>query len=405
MFFKKRKSKETNQAAARPEDIDFFGIYVHWPYCAKICPYCDFNVYAAKQRDNTALVDAIIRDLEAHRAVIGRRVVTSVYFGGGTPSLAKPEELYAILGKITELWTVHSAVEITVETNPEDVFPGKLSIWRDIGINRLSLGVQSLNNNALSFLGRQHTRDDALTAISQSLEYFPNTSADLIYARPGQSEDGWLSELNELLSTGIPHLSLYELTIKEKTAFEKQVERGGFIPLDDDAQADLYLATLKATGAAGLPAYEVSNHAKNESYWSRHNLTYWLGGDWIGVGPGAEGRFFGNDSDERIMTRAIRRPAEYIAATGDVGFGWDTETGPLTPVQDADERLIMGLRSVRGVSRTTLENLYGKQFDPAQIDGFVSSGHLEIESDRLKLTHDGWLLADFIASKLSPVFD
>ena len=399
--FKRKPARSDKREIWRPEQVEFFGIYVHWPYCTRICPYCDFNVYAAKDRDPQPLLQAIFRDLEAHRTLTGRKQVTSIYFGGGTPSLLRPEDLYAILGKITELWSVHSAVEVTLEANPEDVFDGALSIWQSIGINRMSLGVQSLNDDALKFLGRAHSRDQALTAIDQSLSRFGNTSVDLIYARPGQSEAEWASELAELLATGIPHLSLYELTIKEKTAFAKQVEREVFTPLDEDAQADLYQRTLDQTASAGLPAYEVSNHGRDESVWSRHNLTYWLGGDWIGIGPGAEGRFTTDETGERVATRAERKPADYISKTEEIGMGW-CEGAPLPPQEDADERLIMGLRSIVGVSRPQLEALYGQPIDQGKIDRFAESGHLREMNGRLTLTEAGWLLADYISAELSP---
>lgn len=402
MFFRKRKQDKTPIKAPSVLDVDFFGIYVHWPYCAKICPYCDFNVYAAKDRDPQPLLNAILTELDALRSITGRRTVTSIYFGGGTPSLLRPEDLYAILGKITELWNVHAAVEITLEANPEDVWDGALSIWKSIGINRLSLGVQSLNDDALKFLGRAHSGSQAMTAIEQALGAFPNTSVDLIYARPGQSEEDWLSELKSLVQTGIPHVSLYELTIKEKTAFAKQVERAVFTPMDDDAQADLFLRTHETMEAAGLPGYEVSNYARDENFWSRHNLTYWLNKDWIGVGPGAEGRFYGMDSEERIMTRNVRKPADYIASTERIGFGWEEESGPLTAEQIADEQLIMGLRSKLGVPRSALEELYGQTLNGDRIKSFAESGHLIERDGRIALTKEGWLLADYIARELSP---
>lgn len=402
MFFRKKKQDKTPKTAVNVLDVDFFGIYIHWPYCAKICPYCDFNVYAAKDRDPQPLLDAIFRDLEAHSDLTGRRMVTSIYFGGGTPSLLRPEDLHAILGKITELWSVHAAVEITLEANPEDVWDGALSIWQSIGINRLSLGVQSLNDDALKFLGRAHSGSQAMTAIEQALAAFPNTSVDLIYARPGQSEDDWLSELTTLVQTGIPHVSLYELTIKEKTAFAKQVERAVFTPMDDDAQADLFLRTHETMEAAGLPGYEVSNYARDESFWSRHNLTYWLNKDWIGVGPGAEGRFYPNHNVKRVMMRNLRKPADYIASIERTGFGWFDDSGLLTPQQVADEQLIMGLRSKLGVSRSALEELYGQRINDERIASFAESGHLIERDGRIALTKEGWLLADYIARELSP---
>ena len=387
--------------SAKAEDYEpLFGLYFHWPFCTKICPYCDFNVYAAKARDNRPLISAMKADLTAHRKLTGDRKVTSIYFGGGTPSLVTPADLSGFLNQISDLWPVHEHLEITLEANPEDVTPEALKLWKSVGITRISLGVQALNDDALRFLGRAHTKAQAMIAIEQSLAVFPNTSIDMIYARPGQSEADWLTELDLALKTGAPHLSLYELTIKEKTAFARQVERAVFTPLDEDAQADLYLATLKLTSHAGLPAYEVSNHAGNSAFWSKHNLTYWLGGDWLGIGPGAEGRFDMPDTG-RLMTRAHKRPADYIAGVEAGGTGW-AQSERLSDTDNANERLIMGLRSGLGVSVSKLEDLYGQRLPASEIARFREAGHLVVDKGRLKLTEEGWLLADYISASLSP---
>lgn len=342
---------------------------------------------------------ALKRDLDNQARWTADQTVTSIYFGGGTPSLLPVPAMETLLTHIQTVWTGAKEIEVTLEANPEDVTPEQLRAWRDVGVNRISLGIQALDDDALTFLGRAHTRTDALKAADLALEIFDNVSIDLIYARPGQSIEDWLGELTKALAIGAPHLSLYELTIKEKTAFQKQVERKAFTPLDDDAQADLYRETLRVTDEAGLPAYEVSNHARSDAYWSRHNLTYWLGGDWLGVGPGAEGRF--TASDGRHHTRGMERPADYIEAL-DNGQSGLTEHTALTREEDADERLIMGLRSILGVRRGDLESLYGQRLSDNNIKSFRDSGHLQESDGRLKLTQEGWLIADYIAGRLSP---
>ncbi|MDF1679811.1 radical SAM family heme chaperone HemW [Ponticaulis sp.] len=378
---------------------ELFGIYVHWPYCAKICPYCDFNVYAAKSRDNSALEAAILKDIEGYAASLTGRTLTSLYFGGGTPSLCTRSFLSEVIETSAVRFAPDGDIEITLEANPEDITPERLKAWKGAGVNRLSLGVQALNDDALRFLGRNHTRDEARTAIDAALNVFPNTSIDLIYARPGQSIPDWLEELDSALSTGAPHLSLYELTIKEKTAFAKQVEREQFIPLDEDAQADLYIETLKLTAERGLPAYEVSNHARSENYWSRHNLTYWLNGEWLGIGPGAEGKL--ELQDGRTTTIAEQRVPDYISAVEERGTG-SAETFSLTGTEAAEEAVILGLRSKRGVERASVEALLGAPLNARKLESFKENGQLLEEAGRISLTEKGWLLADYIAGEILP---
>ena len=378
---------------------ELFGIYVHWPYCAKICPYCDFNVYAAKSRDNSALEAAILKDIEGYAASLTDRTLTSLYFGGGTPSLCTPSFLSEIIETSAARFAPNGDIEITLEANPEDITPERLTAWKAAGVNRLSLGVQALNDDALRFLGRNHTSDEARKAIDAALNVFPNTSIDLIYARPGQSIPDWLHELDRALSTGAPHLSLYELTIKEKTAFAKQVEREQFIPLDEDAQAELYIETLKLTAERGLPAYEVSNHARSEDYWSRHNLTYWLNGEWLGIGPGAEGKL--ELPDGRTTTIAEQRVPDYISAVEERGTG-SADTFSLTGTEAAEEAVILGLRSKRGVDRASVEALLGAPLNARKIESFKEYGQLLEEAGRISLTEKGWLLADYIAGEILP---
>ena len=378
---------------------ELFGIYVHWPYCAKICPYCDFNVYAAKSRDNSALEAAILKDIEGYAASLTDRTLTSLYFGGGTPSLCTPSFLSEIIETSAARFAPNGDIEITLEANPEDITPERLKAWKGAGVNRLSLGVQALNDDALRFLGRNHTSDEARKAIDAALNVFPNTSIDLIYARPGQSIPDWLHELDRALSTGAPHLSLYELTIKEKTAFAKQVEREQFIPLDEDAQAELYIETLKLTAERGLPAYEVSNHARSEDYWSRHNLTYWLNGEWLGIGPGAEGKL--ELPDGRTTTIAEQRVPDYISAVEERGTG-SADTFSLTGTEAAEEAVILGLRSKRGVDRASVEALLGAPLNARKIESFKEYGQLLEEAGRISLTEKGWLLADYIAGEILP---
>ncbi len=382
----------------RPSD-ELFGIYVHWPYCAKICPYCDFNVYAAKSRDNSALEAAIIKDIEGYAAGLTDRTLTSLYFGGGTPSLCAPSFLSKVIETSADRFAPDGDIEITLEANPEDITPERLKAWKAAGVNRLSLGVQALNDQALRFLGRNHTHDEARKAIDAALQIFPNTSIDLIYARPGQSIPDWLKELDGALNTGAPHLSLYELTIKEKTAFAKQVEREQFIPLGEDAQADLYIETLKLTAERGLPAYEVSNHARSEDYWSRHNLTYWLSGEWLGIGPGAEGKL--ELADGRTTTIAEQRVPDYISAVTERETG-SADTFSLTGIEAAEEAVILGLRSKRGVERASVEARLGEPLNVQKIESFKQNGQLLEEAGRISLTEKGWLLADYIAGEILP---
>ncbi|MCR9268449.1 MAG: radical SAM family heme chaperone HemW [Hyphomonadaceae bacterium] len=371
-----------------------FGLYVHWPYCARICPYCDFNVYAAKDRDTEPLVNAIIADIQAHRERLpDHPKLNSVFLGGGTPSLLRAADMARIMSAANDAFGFAPSAEITLEANPNDVLRSDPNSWVQAGINRLSLGVQSLNDTALRFLGRDHDSLQAKTAIEQVQSVFDNHSIDLIYARPGQSSQSWGDELEAALALGAPHLSLYELTIEERTAFGKRAARGELLPLPDDDQADLYELTQSICEAYGLPAYEVSNHTSDEKYESRHNHIYWASGDWIGVGPGAHGRL--TMDGQRYATEAARRPEDYIRS-GPMPFA------ALSRQDTAREFLAMALRPTAGLDLERFNHLFQRGADQETVSTLVENSHAVLDGTLLKLTVQGRLVADYIASLLAP---
>jgi putative oxygen-independent coproporphyrinogen III oxidase len=377
-----------------------FGLYVHWPYCARICPYCDFNVYAAKDRDNPALVDAIAADIRAHRVRLPQHgALDTVYFGGGTPALLRPDALGLILMAASDTFGIHQGAEITLEANPNDVLRADLTGWQRAGITRLSIGVQSLRDSALAFLGRDHDAAAAAQAVQRALKVFKSVSIDLIYARPGQSPASWEGELSDALALGAPHLSLYELTIKPATPFGLAAARGDLTPMNDDQQADLYELTQAVTTAAGLPAYEVSNHTASADHQSRHNLVYWRSGDWIGAGPGAHGRV--TVGGGRYASEAARRPETYIAGVQAVGNGWG-DAARLEPVEIAREILAMGLRAAEGVDLRRVETVSGQKMPREKIAVFAEKGWAVMAGAELRLTPAGRLLADALTAELSP---
>ncbi|MEM9938792.1 MAG: radical SAM family heme chaperone HemW [Pseudomonadota bacterium] len=371
-----------------------FGLYVHWPYCAKICPYCDFNVYAAKDRDTEPLLKAILADIGRHRDLMpSHPPLDSIFLGGGTPSLLKPQDLSLLLDEADHQFGLKPGAEITLEANPNDVLRETLSDWASAGVNRLSLGVQSLNDKALSFLGRDHDRAAARQAIEKGQAVFDNHSLDLIYARPDQSVEDWEHELGAVLDFGAPHLSLYELTIEDRTAFGKRAARGDLVPLDEDGQADLYEVTQTLCENAGLPAYEVSNHARAPQFQSTHNQIYWNSGDWIGVGPGAHGRL--TIKGQRHASEAPRRPADYIGSSC-------VQAQSLPLVDVARELMSMGLRPTKGLHLDRLEQLLGPMTRTDELNDLWRSGWVDLEEGRLRLAPRGRLLADHITSILDP---
>jgi oxygen-independent coproporphyrinogen-3 oxidase len=371
-----------------------FGLYIHWPYCARICPYCDFNVYTAKDRDRAPLLDAIIQDIFAHRERLPDHPrLDSIFLGGGTPSLLSGQDMARLIKAAGTAFGLNSDAEITLEANPNDILNGAPEDWHQAGVNRLSIGVQSLEDEALAFLGRDHDAAAAIKAVQRIQPIFDNHSVDLIYARPGQSLQNWSDELKRVLDLGAPHLSLYELTIETRTAFGKRAARGELVPMQDDDQADLYERTQDICEAAGLPAYEVSNHARAPEFESRHNHIYWASGDWIGVGPGAHGRLTSNGV--RQATEAARRPADYLGQT-------QTSVSPLSASETAREYLAMALRPVSGLHLGRFENLFGRAPAPDTLRDLIENEHAKLNGNVLRLTVQGRLIADYVASLLVP---
>jgi oxygen-independent coproporphyrinogen-3 oxidase len=371
-----------------------FGVYVHWPYCARICPYCDFNVYAAKARDTGPLFDAILRDLSGWRERSGARTVDTVFFGGGTPSLMTGAQVAKLLAHVDELWGLRPGAEVTLEANPDDA--ARFSDFAAAGVNRLSLGVQALEDTPLKFLGRMHSAEDAIKAFQAARGKFRSLSIDLIYALPGQTLDGWRAELARALALGADHLSLYELSIEPGAAFFQSVRRGDWTPMQDDRAADLYELTQEMTETAGYPAYEISNHARTPEHQSAHNGIYWRSGDWVGAGPGAHGRL---TADGRIATEAAEKPGDYLRLVGSQGIGWATEE-TLGPLDQIRERTAMGLRLAEGLPLADIAE-FGVGLDAHRIAELEALGLARLKNQRVALTLKGRLVADRVAADLS----
>lgn len=373
-----------------------FGVYVHWPYCARVCPYCDFNVYAAKARDTAPLMEAILADLGGWRRRTGERQVDTIFLGGGTPSLLSGAEVSRIIGRVDELWGVRPGAEITLEANPDDA--ERFGDFAAVGVDRLSLGTQSLRDDSLKFLGRTHTSADALRALEEAKGKFRSVSLDLIYALPGQGLDDWREELGEALSLGADHLSLYELTIEPGAAFSRAVRRGDWTPADDDRASDLYEATQELCAEAGYAAYEVSNHARASEHQSRHNRIYWRSGDWAAVGPGAHGRL--TEGGARFATEAADSPGQYLQLVKQNSLGWSA-VDELDALAQVRERIAMGLRLVEGMPATDVSEL-GFALNSDKLAQFAELGLLVQHDGLIALTASGRLAADRIAAEISP---
>ncbi|WP_375201938.1 radical SAM family heme chaperone HemW [Hyphococcus sp.] len=355
------------------------GVYVHWPYCARICPYCDFNVYKNRAIDADAWIAALTRDLEKYAARTPGQKLTSLYFGGGTPSLAPLPVIESVIDTCAHLWGFEGGAEITLEANPTDAEQSRFDGFASAGVNRLSLGVQSLRDDALKFLGRDHDAESAKRAIEAAQAAFPRITFDLIYGRPGQPLQDWRDELSEALALGAPHLSLYQLTIEPGTAFAKAVDKGRWTPPEDDVTADMYEAAQEMTAGAGLPAYEISNHAKPGEE-SRHNLVYWTYGDYVGVGPGAHGRLTENGA--RIATETPLAPKDYLDGAPHM------ET-TLSASEATIERLSMGLRLRNGIPFTEADAFFTEAGSYERLDRLIGDGLLAWDGDLLVATDDG----------------
>jgi putative oxygen-independent coproporphyrinogen III oxidase len=372
-------------------------VYVHWPYCARICPYCDFNVVRDRgQAEQAALTEAIVADLRAQAALIGPRRLVSIFFGGGTPSLMRPEWVAAILLEARRLWPAEEPLEITLEANPTDAEAGRFAGFAAAGVNRLSLGVQALDNAALKFLGRNHDAAEARRALGLARAAFPRLSIDLIYALPDQSPADWAAALRQAIDLGAEHISPYQLTIEAGTPFDRAVSRGWFSPPDPDTSASLYETTQAALSAADFDAYEVSNHARGPGARSRHNLAYWRGEDYLGVGPGAHGRL--TTGEGRIATQAERGVPAYIARVREAGLGFASRE-TLTPRDAAIERLLLGLRIDEGVAWAELAALDLAPAAPV-IAHLAGEGLVEAGAGRLTATRKGRAVLDSLVSAL-----
>lgn len=375
-----------------------FALYVHWPFCKAKCPYCDFNSHVRARIDQSDWQDAYLAELDRAAAETGGRILRSVFFGGGTPSLMEPALVGAVLDRVGRQWRLANDLEVTLEANPTSVEAGRFRGYRAAGVNRVSLGLQALNDADLKRLGRQHSAADGLAAMDLAREVFDRVSGDLIYARQDQTLAGWEAELRGLLARGPDHLSLYQLTIEDGTAFGELYRAGKLRGLpDEDLAADMYDATAAICGEAGLSAYEVSNYAR-EGAESRHNLVYWRMGDYIGIGPGAHGRL--TLEGRRWATTTHRGPEAWLQAVRE-GSGELPREG-ITASEQAVEYLMMCLRLSEGLSVARFTTLAGQPLNPRGMQIALDEGLIAVEGDRLRATESGRLVLNRLALELAP---
>ncbi|WP_293573614.1 radical SAM family heme chaperone HemW [Phaeobacter sp.] len=373
-----------------------FGLYVHWPFCQAKCPYCDFNSHVTANIDQSRWAAAYRRELQRAGAQLSGRVLNTIFFGGGTPSLMHPDTVASVIETAREIWPFSNDIEISLEANPTSVEAGRFAGYRDAGVNRISMGVQALNDRDLHRLGRMHSVAEAKSAFDVARKCFDRVSFDLIYARQGQSLDSWKSELTEALSMTIDHLSLYQLTIEDGTAFGDRYKRGTLrdLPSDDNA-ADMYLATQDICDAHGLPAYEVSNHAKPGSE-SRHNLIYWRYGDYVGIGPGAHGRITMNGV--RYGTETHLQPGKWLAAA-EAGSG-ESLRQSLSQDETSAEFLMMGMRLVEGLDMERFHNISGHTLSADRVQHLSELGMITVKDGQLTATHDGRAVLNAVLREL-----
>ncbi|MEO1120545.1 MAG: radical SAM family heme chaperone HemW [Pseudomonadota bacterium] len=362
-----------------------FGLYVHWPFCLAKCPYCDFNSHVWREVDQKRWRQALLAEMRAMHARAPGRHVDTVFFGGGTPSLMPAETVAALIREADRLWGLSSTVEITLEANPTSVEAERFRGYSEAGVNRVSMGVQALNDRDLKALGRTHSAAEARAAFDVARSVFDRVSFDLIYARSGQTEDAWKAELREAIDMAIDHLSLYQLTIEPGTRFADLYDLGKLSVPEDDAAAALYEATQEICEAAGMPAYEVSNHARPSAE-SQHNRLYWRYGDYAGVGPGAHGRLTGPTG--RFATETIRDPSAWMTQVEGQGDGL-ASVAPVTSQEQAAEMLMMGLRLIEGVRLDRYARLSGEEISPKRLHPLAEDGIIEIDSGRLRVTDAG----------------
>jgi oxygen-independent coproporphyrinogen-3 oxidase len=370
-------------------------LYVHWPFCVSKCPYCDFNSHVRASVDQEQWRAALLADLAYEARLLPGRQLTSIFFGGGTPSLMDPATVEAVISAACAHWQPADNVEITLEANPNSVEAARFADLASAGVNRLSLGLQSFDDDALRFLGRAHSAAEGLHALEVAQANFRRVSFDLIYAMPGQTAVQWEAMLQRAIGYGTDHLSLYQLTIEAGTRFATMVAKHELEPLDADRCAELYEITDAMTASAGIPAYEISNYARSGQE-SRHNLTYWRYGDYAGIGPGAHGRRLG------MRTVRHRKPENFLAAARRNGHGL-AEEAPLSSIEAADEALVMGLRLAEGIDLQAAANRFGLPtiVDWDRIGRLAASGHLRCEGACISLTTEGRLLLDHILGEIA----
>ena len=377
-------------------DQNPLALYIHWPFCVAKCPYCDFNSHVRDSVDQAVWLDALLADMAHEARLTAGRPLGSIFFGGGTPSLMPPTTAAALIQTAERHWGFTDDIEITLEANPSSVEAAGFAELAAAGVNRVSLGLQALDDATLAFLGRAHKVDESLSALDTAQRHFSRVSIDLIYARPNQTVAHWEAELARAIGFGTTHMSLYQLTIEPGTRFATDVAKRQWLPLDDDSAADLYAVTQAQMGAAGLPAYEISNHAAPGQE-SRHNLTYWRYQDYVGVGPGAHGRRGG------MATTRHKKPENFLNAVSRHGSGLQIEDALDAPTQ-ATEALLMGLRLREGVDISTLSNRFaidsGDMIDFAAVDKLRALGFINRVEDRVTVTLDGFPLLDAILPQI-----
>ncbi|HYR66586.1 MAG TPA: radical SAM family heme chaperone HemW [Reyranella sp.] len=365
------------------------GVYVHWPFCKAKCPYCDFNSHARAGVDQERWRNALLKELEHAAREAPQRRVETIFFGGGTPSLMEPATAGAVVERVKALWDTAAELEITLEANPTSVEAGRFAALAETGVNRVSLGVQAFDPAALAFLGREHSVDEAVAAIDIARRHFARYSFDLIYARPGQTAEAWAGELDQALALAGEHLSLYQLTIEHGTRFFTDHARGAFILPGEEQAAELFELTQTRLAAAGLPAYEISNHARPGAA-CRHNLIYWRYQDYVGIGPGAHGRFA--EASGKRATRRASGPEAWLAAVERAGNG-TAETSLVVGRDLVEEALMMGLRLADGIDRTQFAQATGA--DPvtalgeARLGPLLAAGYLDVDATHFKATPAG----------------
>ncbi|MDT3379883.1 radical SAM family heme chaperone HemW [Labrys neptuniae] len=376
-----------------------FGVYVHWPFCLAKCPYCDFNSHVRTGGvDQAGYVEAYLKEIAHMAAIAPGRQVQSIFFGGGTPSLMEPKTVGAILDAIGGAWTIAPDAEISLEANPTSVDAARFAGYRAAGVNRVSLGVQAMNDADLKRLGRMHSVAEAMAAVEIAAKSFERYSFDLIYARPDQQPRDWQAELDQAIDRAAEHLSLYQLTIEPDTMYERLVAAGKLIPMPDEDARVLFDITRETCERRGLPAYEISNHARPGAE-CRHNLVYWRYGEYAGIGPGAHGRLIDAAGVRRALSTE-RSPEKWLASVRTNGHGL-VDDQALTPDQQGDEMLLMGLRLAEGIDLARLARLRGRPMAEATLAGLQQNGMVERRDDRVRVTRAGFPLLDAVVAELA----